>query len=207
MKKSTHLPVRPRIFVDLDGVLVDWAGAMLQLGGLDPNDPTIRQKLINSGGDIDTLLGGAANVHRLVDSIGSRFWEHLRLFPWARPLMAALIKDFDGEMGHVAFLTSPGRFFGAHEGKRKWQHNNFPDVPLILCKDKFLCASPSALLIDDADYQVDPFRHYGGDAILWPNQYTLEVDGFGHTEATKQRLWQQAVANTVQQIHQSSIWS
>lgn len=198
MKKPTHLPFRPRIFVDLDGVLVDWAGATLQLGGLNPNDPELQAKLLATNGDVDALLGGSDRVHQLIDRQGARFWEHLSMFPWARPLMDALLKDFSGEMGHVAFLTKPGRFLGAYEGKRRWQHNNFPDVPLILCADKFLCASPTSLLIDDVDYQVDPFRHYGGDAILWPSQYVLD--------GPDRMLWRKTVTDTVQQIHQSTIW-
>lgn len=205
MKKSVYLPVRPKIFVDLDGVLVDWMGAALKLGGLDPNDQKTQARLSAAGGDVDKLLGGAERVQNLIDNEGVKFWEHLRMFPWARTLMASLLREFSGLHGHVAFLTSPGRFTGAFEGKHRWQHNNFPEVPLILSNDKFLSASPSGLLIDDADYQVEPFRHYGGDAILWPNQYVLEAAGL--TSQQIQDNSDSVVQNTVIQIRQSPIWA
>ncbi len=164
---------RKKIFIDLDGVLVDWASAMMRLAGLDPACPIVREKFLQADGKIDNFVGGAVKVYELIDAAGIHFWTSLRLFPWARPLVTAL-EHAAGHRAHIAFLTSPGRFPHAYEGKRAWLAENFPAYRMILCKDKYLVASNDAILIDDADYQVKPFIHHGGQAYLWPNQFLLE---------------------------------
>jgi hypothetical protein len=52
----------------------------------------------------------------------------------------------------------------------QWIKNNLPQMykRVIITAAKEMCAHPSALLIDDADHNVNKWRANGGVAILVP---------------------------------------
>lgn len=163
--------MKPKIFIDLDGVIVDWSGGMLKLFNADANDPKLRPLLLN-GDKIDDVFGGWDEVSRAVANRGPEFWTDLEFLPWGEKLIETVVTYF-GATHDIAFLTSPGKFPSAGAGKMQWLLDNYPDMNLIICKYKHLCASPNAVLIDDAAYQIDPFIANGGFGILWPNQYKI----------------------------------
>ena len=57
--------------------------------------------------------------------------------------------------------------------KVEWADRYFPGVPIILAKEKQLCAGPKTILIDDYDKNVRLFKKAGGEAFYWPNGYSL----------------------------------
>ena len=174
---------KSKLFVDLDGVIVDWLGGSLELCGVNSHNPVIRN-LLRDGTKIDDLIaGGRQTLTDAVNDAGPDFWLNLRFLPWGKELIARLKTEF-AATHRLAFLTSPGKFPLAAQGKVAWLLNNYPDDSIIICRDKELCASEDAFLIDDADYQIKPFIRDGGCGFLWPNQYTLmDVDDrdLGHS--------------------------
>lgn len=171
--------MKPKIFLDLDGVVVDWLGGSLKVCGFSADDAGIRKHLREGGMIDDVLPGGRKQLTSAVNAAGPAFWTDLEFLPWGRQLVA-LAQSFK-ETHDFAFLTSPGKFPLAAQGKVAWLLAHYPEESIIICRDKHLCASSAALLIDDADYQIQPFTRNGGRGYLWPNQYSLQ-DGYDAVE-------------------------
>jgi len=167
--------MKPKIFLDLDGVVVDWLGGSLKVCGLSADDSTIRQHLREGNSIDDVLPGGRKQLTEAVNAGGPAFWTNLEFLPWGRRIVA-LAQQFK-DTHDFAFLTSPGKFPLAAQGKVAWLLANYPDESIIICRDKHLCASANAVLIDDSDYQIKPFVCNSGNGYLWPNQYRL-LDGY-----------------------------
>jgi 5'(3')-deoxyribonucleotidase len=166
---------KKKLFLDLDGVVVDWLGGSMKVCGLTDKEPAAWAHL-KAGNKIDSLIpGGRAALTAKVDAMGPAFWQNLEFLPWGVQLVERLRVEFQ-HTHDFAFLTSPGPFPLAAQGKLRWLLDNFPDEEMIICRSKELCAHPNAFLVDDADYQIEPFIKDGGCGFLWPNQYVLRDD-------------------------------
>lgn len=74
---------------------------------------------------------------------------------------------------NVYVLTRPIPYPGCLEGKRQWIKRYIPVLEdnLIIGKDKFLCAKPEHLLIDDLEGNVNAWQEAGGRGILFPRPW------------------------------------
>ncbi len=165
MKKVTT------VFLDLDGVLVDWLNGMRKFAGLPDSvyDGFRKDPSTLSHEAVEPIFGGKLPMHTMMRERPMEFWRDLDLFPWANRLVKELKQEFP-----LAFLTKPGKNPSAASGKLKWQLDLYPDIPILIGGDKFLAASPTKALVDDDQYQLDRFALHGGLAIRWPNQFELE---------------------------------
>ena len=158
-------------FVDLDGVLTNWLDATAKLCKIDVNDKEIRDEL-KKGTFIDDLgIVSEDELWQRIESEETDFWARLEEFPWTQKLVEELEK-----ISEVYFLTSPGSCVPAPSGKMEWIKNHFGEeyiTKLIICKDKYICASDKRILVDDSKKKIDKFREYGGHVFLWPNCYVL----------------------------------
>lgn len=166
---------KKKLFLDLDGVVVDWLGGSMEVCGLSDKEPAAWAWL-KAGNKIDSLIpGGRSVLTAKVNEMGPAFWQNLRFLPWGKTLITRLTAEFD-DTHNFAFLTSPGPFPLAAQGKLAWLQSHYPNDEMIVCRSKELCAHPGAFLVDDADYQIKPFMQHGGFGFLWPNQYQLRDD-------------------------------
>ena len=197
----TDNKLKKKIFLDLDGVMVDWVGGVAGYLGLQLDDPGLRARFRAGDGHqvMDELVVCWETLGRNIEEDGPNFWSGLRLFPWATLLVNSLRGRFGSEAS-LQFLTSPGSFLNAYHGKRIWQHRFFPDVELIVCRNKYVCAHPNALLIDDTAKQLVAFADHGGHTHLWPNQFTLEDESINGDEAEARQL--EAVKAAVAAVRQ-----
>lgn len=157
-----------RVFLDMDGVLVDFARPAFKLHGVEyANYP------VGFGWDII----GAINFISPRPISESEFWGKMDEYFWATlpktslcdKLVTAAIGYFGVE--NVAILTSGGSPEAAC-GKLRWIKHNLPiGMDVLIGASKHLLAGPSTLLIDDCDAQVDKFRESGGEAILVPRAW------------------------------------
>jgi hypothetical protein len=162
------------IYLDMDGVIVDWMGGVCKTMGVDINDPTFRNRIKN-GETCDDVLGAAA-IREACDPLGPEWWMNLKLLPWAHRLVETAKKH-----GSVVFLSSPGNIHHwtttarvAAFGKIQFIHDNFPEHQLILANEKFHCAGPRKFLVDDMYKHVPPFEKRKGRVFLWPCQFDFE---------------------------------
>jgi len=155
------------VFVDLDGVLVDFASAACRLHGrpdLPEGDfaawPRGEWRMSKVLGVTDGEFWAA------IDGLGEPYWRDLAPYPWVRDLLALLPCPF-------TIATSPSNLPQCAAGKVVWMRRHlgrgFRDF--LIGPQKHLLARPDTLLIDDNDKKVREFREAGGLAILFPQPW------------------------------------
>lgn len=166
-----------QIFVDMDGVLVDFVSTAMQVNGGQYDAASWPAKEWS----IAKVLGITEEAFwKAIDEWGRDFWEHLAEHSWAGGLLEACSTI----SASVAILSSPSRSPDCHAGKKAWMDRHCPDYKLILCdsSQKHLLARPGRLLIDDNDDNVRRWREAGGKAILFPQPWNTyhEIGRAGH---------------------------
>jgi FMN phosphatase YigB (HAD superfamily) len=154
------------IFIDLDGVLADWVGGVIDLFGRD-RDYVFRHW---TSGDYSVEKALNVTTERLWNRInqqGSDWWAHLDRFHWNQDLLSLIIDT----TAAASILTSPGDCVHAYNGKRIWADRHVPGFALHLTSEKQLLAKPSSLLIDDSGRNCEEFIAAGGNAILFPQHW------------------------------------
>ena len=155
------------IFVDMDGVLVDFIGAALKLHGCD-----VESTLAGWPGgvfDVAEVLGiSPAEFWSKIDAAGEEWWGSLSPYPWMGDLLGLVAK-----CDEFILATSPSRFHGSSSGKVLWMQRAFGTSwrNYMLGEHKHLFAKRGSLLIDDNEAAVRKFREHGGSAILFPQPW------------------------------------
>ena len=148
------------LYLDLDGVLVDFNGGYRKLS----NGKTIQETNDEEG-------ERAARAKYL--AAGEEFWANLDWIRGGQELWNAAKNLFE----HVAILSSAGttdaeRGKMVDAGKRRWLQKNIPDmnqsnVFIVLGKhNKQKYASKLGILVDDVRVTIDQWNKAGGFGIL-----------------------------------------
>jgi 5'(3')-deoxyribonucleotidase len=155
------------IYLDLDGVCVDFIRGAISAHGLDA-EQVLTDWAQNHRGEflpyrvLDMEMDPFWNH---LASLGEAFWIQLEPYPWFDELFRQL-----NDLGHVVFCTSTTRSPACVSGKLHWLQNRFgvefQDYILTPHKDRL--AHPNAYLIDDYDQNVDRFSERGGIGVLFP---------------------------------------
>lgn len=159
-----------KIFVDLDGVIVDFVRGALQLHNTFVPMRDVRWNFADQLGIPQRDFWAP---------MGYDFWAGL---PWTKegPRILQRLNVVAGD--NYAFLTSPCQTAGCTDGKREWIKREFGDFGnamlgrLIVGSCKHMMAHPGALLIDDYDVNVDTFRKHGGNAVLVPRPWNSRAE-------------------------------
>jgi len=139
------LPDNPLVFLDLDGVCVDFITAACAAHG------TSREAFW-----APITAGGAA------------FWHDLEPYPWFDDLLDAV------SGAEVYVCSSPSRDPGSLAGKVAWMYDHFPKHmhrQFVLTSHKHLLAKPGRFLVDDAEHNAEAWARAGGTPILFPRPW------------------------------------
>lgn len=156
------------ILLDLDGVLVDFVRGSCDLLNISYDELLKRWP----AGDWNYYKNFAVTTDQFYETINGAsedFWANLPEYPDARELY-----EFCSSLAPTYFCTAGVHSPASHSGKVRWLQKwmNDPDFDnFVLTRHKYLCARPDALLIDDADYQVDNFNRDGGKGVLIPRHW------------------------------------
>ena len=153
------------VLLDMDGVLTDMVRAAADAHLLEYPD---------------TWPPGQYDLQIALNHKGSRseFWAHLdgpafwANMPWMPD--GRLILELIEQTGlDITILTSPTLDPYCCAGKAMWISNHLPKYrrKVLIGPQKYRCARPDALLIDDSDSNVDAFIQHGGQAILLPRPW------------------------------------
>lgn len=152
------------IFLDIDGVLADFAGGVCNLYGIDRD--LAYESWPEGTYDVCDALGiDTEEMWMRIDARGVRFWEQLQPYPWAHEVFATC-----HEHGRVVLLTSPSYHWTSAAGKVAWIQRhlgpNFRDY--LIGPPKHACAHDRAVLVDDSESNVRAFTQHGGQGITFP---------------------------------------
>jgi len=142
------------LFLDLDGVLVDWDRGIEALGY-----GTVEEIKNKHGTDF---------IWKLLSKEGESFWKNLEWTQDGKQLWE-FCQPF-----HPTILSAPTNDNSSRTGKIIWVKQHLgPDVKLILekSKDKHKHAKPGYILIDDRPENIKDWRKHvgGGIGILHKN--------------------------------------
>tara|TARA_Y100000034_G_C6767787_1_gene342366 strand:+ start:161 stop:814 length:654 start_codon:yes stop_codon:yes gene_type:complete len=185
LKEEAESPLPFRIFCDMDGVLVDLVGGILEKANADVKDPKLRSAVLTIIGNKEVvwqqhkknpkLKKGLSFIFKLLnDKDETGFWRDLPAMPDAQELWG-FISQYD-----PFILSAPWEFQGSaqisEQGKENWLANSKninptpPDHRIILTQSKHLYAinketGEQNVLIDDMDKYIGPWEQAGGIAI------------------------------------------
>lgn len=159
-------PHKPTVYFDLDGVLADWVAGVARAFGREAS--SLRQADMESR--IHEALGvSKGRLWRTVDALGAQFWADLPPFPdglraW-QEMRKLRARGLD-----LLVLTSPSMDPRSAGGKAQWvaQHLGHGTTDLVVTRQKWKSARPTALLVDDRKKVLDPWTAHGGQGILMP---------------------------------------
>jgi hypothetical protein len=138
-----------KIYIDLDGVLTDFAKALSDLLGekVDPKEH------IHLSDEQWSKVNGA----------GESFWADMDWYAGGHEVWEAAKRH------NPTILSSPSRHDSSRAGKREWVRKNLGDVPVVLEVRKEKYAAPDAVLVDDLRKNIDRWEKAGGKGILHRN--------------------------------------
>lgn len=181
------------VFLDLDGVLVDFFGAALRTHG--------RPELI------DSYPAEQYEIHEVLSISKTQFWKpmsdavwwtDLAPYPWFDELLAIVRRM--PRSGGFSVATSPSHAPGSAAGKVQWMQKHFGREfrDYMIGPQKHRLAQPGAVLIDDNDENIAKFTESGGQAILFPQPWNA-MHGEHRTAEEKMRYVEGRLAAIVEE--------
>jgi cytidyltransferase-like protein len=136
-----------KIYVDMDGVLVDFDGGYEKLTGMTTREADGK---------------GPEFFWKPISKAGAKWWITLKWMPDGKQLWD-YVKKYNPEL-----LSAPSREEASRMGKRVWVKRELPGVKLILrsADKKQEFASSNSILIDDREKNIEQWRNAGGVGIL-----------------------------------------
>lgn len=135
-----------KLFVDMDGVIVDFNIGYQHLTGRDITGQFYNDK----------------EFWNPIDKAGYDFWIKL---PWMKDgkKLWDYVKKYNPEI-----LSAPSKQDDSRVGKHDWVKRELPDTHLILrsAKNKKEFATPTSILIDDMEKNIKSWTESGGIGIL-----------------------------------------
>ena len=161
------------IYLDMDGVLVDFVGGVLREFGCDPKGAKNVRSWDGIPAEISRQLGRTVSDGEMWGkNEGAAFWAGLEWLPLGRELLSVC----ESSGLPVVFMSTPCADPYSAAGKLIWLAKHVPDgarrYALSPCKHHM--AHRGAILIDDGPHNVDRFQAHDGLAFLWPatwNEY------------------------------------
>lgn len=159
-----------KVFVDLDGVMVDFITGVLKLHDV----PYVDFSEFKGTYALTKILNMTPmDFWKHIDQNES-FWENLEKTEEADEIINFLEQHTDPK--NIFFLSSPSRNPDCHHGKAKWIWKYYPKylTRLILTGHKQFLADRDRLLIDDNDEHCNKFKEAGGRALLFPRPWNTK---------------------------------
>ncbi len=147
-------------FLDLDGVIINFVGGVIKWYKLKCSEDDI----VAWGSLYDYWPG---TIPEFWEGLPESFWENLDFTPEGREIidMVAHLKP--------TILTAPP-WTGA-TGKQRWIQKNMPEYfdhdRYLIGPSKTCVARHGAVLIDDADHNIEPWIEAEGHGILVPRPW------------------------------------
>jgi len=134
-----------KLFVDMDGVLVDFDKGYEKLTGIN-----MRGKFVND-----------ESFWNPINNAGYDFWINLEWMKDGKELWS-YVEKYKPEL-----LSAPSRQDDSRVGKHDWVKRELPGVHLILrtAKNKKEFAAPDSILIDDRKENIESWIEHNGIGI------------------------------------------
>jgi 5'(3')-deoxyribonucleotidase len=163
------------IYLDMDGVCVDFMSAVLRTHGMDP-EGVMADWATRHRGEVfpQPLIGMEPQTFFTNEAMAdAAFWSSLVPYAWFDVLFEEMSK-----IGHVIFLTAPTGAPGCVAGKHIWLKDKFGNdfQDFIFTRHKERLAHGSAFLVDDLAHNTQRFMERDGHGVLFPQIWNRNAD-------------------------------
>lgn len=153
-----------RVYLDMDGVISDFDGAVNKWYGKTNNHP--------DEWDYHYKEDFGMTSTQFWEGLTEEFWEMMPKTPEA-DLILAMVDPYE-----PCILSSPplaGPNMPGLSGKVKWIKRNLPryakEKRYLLGSGKHYVAHHLGILIDDKNENIEDWERFGGYGILWPQPW------------------------------------
>lgn len=150
-----------RIFLDVDGVLADFASAAVRACGF----PNLVPSHWHFYEDMDLT------ADEMWDRIHADplFWENLPEYDWYEELVDMCL---EASGGNVTIVTHPADHPDSWAGKHLWlKERAWTHEDVVMTSQKHLLGGPGRVLIDDSEENVQKWSDAGGIGWLFPQPW------------------------------------
>jgi hypothetical protein len=158
-----------KVFLDLDGVLVNFVGGLFDAFHLPEQAPAEYEFF---GSEIFPPVFWEVN-----ERCTREFWENLEWTEDGRQILALVEGFFPAEDVYLLSTPMPNR--ESWTGKYEWVLKNMPTYRerlIIMRNCKSVLAAPNHLLVDDKEQNIEQFVEAGGRGILVPRSWNFLRD-------------------------------
>lgn len=161
--------MKPRIFLDQDGVVVNLDKKIFDFLKLDRDSVYARWPIGQY--EMGPALGmdGRYLWDEVIGKEPPEWWASIEPYPWAKELYEKCCS-----IGQTWFLTAPVNAPASLAGKLEWMYRFTGDKcfrNFMMGSAKFNCARSNHILIDDKESNCEAFEAEGGLAILFPRRW------------------------------------
>lgn len=157
------------IYLDMDGVMVNFIGGVEKLLNVDLSG-------FNQYSMGKYLNMSDSQIWKKIDAAGADFWYNLEKYPWTDDLLMYSFSLTD----QVYIATSPSAHPSCAMGKHKCILKTMPKELhrrfFIGPKKQQFARDETTVLIDDSDSKVEAFIQAGGKAITFPQPWNSAKD-------------------------------
>jgi 5'(3')-deoxyribonucleotidase len=149
-------------FLDMDGVLVDFAGAAQKLHGKILPPAEVKY-------DFWEQMG--LTPDEFWAPIDADFWANLEWTAEGQELLEALERKFTPQ--NIIIMTSTSNKRGATDGKLDWIEKHIPQYSrrYLMGPTKSAAAARGKILVDDFQFNTTDFMLSGGHSVLVPRPW------------------------------------
>lgn len=155
-----------KIFLDLDGVVRNWTGGINKLFGTNIADEEITcwDYITNR-----ICAEKCISVKDFWEKQDRDFWINLEFTKDGQEILDTVAKV----KAPVFILTSPtlNNAGWSQEWIKLHMPAFFQKKMYLIGPAKYACATPTSVLIDDAEKNIDPWRECGGIGVLYPRPW------------------------------------
>jgi len=153
-----------QVFLDLDGVVIDWLGGVIKYFGLSISEFDVR-----SYGQIEQIAKEEKGLTRnqFWKQQGKEFWTNLQMYPWAHDLLK-MLAPFRPVILTAPTLNNAG---WRQEWIRRNMPNYFDEKRYLIGPAKWSVAHTNAILIDDKPKNLEEFYQAGGTTLTFPQPW------------------------------------
>jgi hypothetical protein len=163
-----------KIYIDIDGVLADFATALHNKLNIpfSYNNYPYKYGEYDIFKEIEQKYG--IKYEDVLKALKNKdFWANMPVLPNAREIVNKAIKAVG--LDNVYILTRQMEELNGEdiEGKKEFIRRHFPELSdkIIATKNKELFANKNSILIDDWDKNIDNFIEKGGNGVLVPRPW------------------------------------
>jgi len=164
------------LFLDMDGVLVNWCEGAHKLHGKPYSNKHWPYARGPKGWDFYKEPKFDIAYGPLFEPMGFDFWANLNWMPDGQEILQICENVFKDD---VYLLTAPHQAEGVIDGRREWIDRNMPKyrrkVLVGYCKNAIaMAAGENAVLLDDWDRNINDWSEAGGTAVVCPRPWNSQ---------------------------------